>query len=114
MTAGDRVTELLAARRGESITRTYRDGERFFILGIAKPLVCRSGLKMSVQASETHYCTPRNNLGPWTHFEIGFPSEEVAALLPYAEEPGNPTGTVYGWVPAEVIEQVIADNGGLV
>jgi aspartate/methionine/tyrosine aminotransferase len=32
--------------------------------------------------------------------------------MKYAESPSNPTGTVYGWVPVEVISEVIAKRGG--
>ena len=31
----------------------------------------------------------------------------------YAETPENPTETVYGWVPVEVVESVIEKHGGL-
>ena len=37
-------------------------------------IVCKDGTTLSVQASEFHYCTPRDNKGPYTHVEIGFPS----------------------------------------
>ena len=35
------------------------------------PLPLKNGGTISVQASDTHYCTPRNNEGPWTEFETG-------------------------------------------
>ena len=35
---------------------------------------CKDGEHLSVQASKTHYCTPRDDYGPYTHVEIGFPS----------------------------------------
>jgi len=35
-------------------------------------------------------------------------------LLPYAEEPDKPRGTVYGYVPAQVIVNVIAKHRGVV
>jgi len=73
---------------------------------------CADGLTMSVQASETHYCTPRDNTGPWTAVEVGFPSRRVRALMPYAETKSNPTGTVYAWVPIGIVAQVIAWHGG--
>jgi hypothetical protein len=76
-------------------------------------LTCKNGLTLSVQASYTHYCTPRQDRGPWTHVEVGFPSVKVEALMPYAEREDKPTDTVYGWVPIELVEQVIQENGGL-
>ena len=75
--------------------------------------VCSDGFSMSIQASRFHYCTPRENKGPWTAFEVGFPSHGDNLLIPYAEDPERPTETVYGWVPAEIVAQVILNHGGL-
>jgi len=33
-------------------------------------------------------------------------------IMEWAETPSNPTGTVYGWVPTEVVMEVIASHGG--
>ena len=68
---------------------------------------------MSVQASEGHYCRPRNNFGPYSMVEVGYPSEAVPELMEYAESPQTPTGTVYGYVPVEVVDVVIAAHGGI-
>jgi hypothetical protein len=76
-------------------------------------LTCKNGLTLSVQASGTHYCSPRNDEGPYTKVEVGFPSRRVEALMPYAEEARRPTDTVYPYVPIELVEQVIRENGGL-
>ena len=73
---------------------------------------CRDGFNMSVQASTTHYCTPRDSAGPWTEVEVGFPSERAEPLMPYVEDPNDPTGTVYGYVPIEVVAEVIDAHGG--
>ena len=75
---------------------------------------CKDGFTMSVQASEYHYCIPRNNDGPWTHVEVGFPSDREELLMPYAEDSEHPTETVYAYVPVEVVEKVIEKHGGLV
>lgn len=77
-------------------------------------IVCADTFTMSVQASAYHYCTPRNNTGPYTAFEVGYPSEMEELLLPYAEDKEHPTDTVYGWVPAEVIDKVIEKHGGFI
>ena len=79
----------------------------------ADKVICESGLKLSVQASGFHYCSPRENEGPYTAVEVGFPSHEVAELMPYAENPSNPTDTVYGYVPVEIVESIILKNGGI-
>lgn len=77
-------------------------------------LKCADGFMMSVQASSYHYCTPRVDAGPHINFEIGFPTEREELLMPYAEEPNRPTETVYGYVPADIVDQVIAKHGGYV
>lgn len=77
-------------------------------------IVCADGFKMSVQASGYHYCSPRDSEGPWHSVEIGFPSERVEAFMPYIDggEETDPTDTVYGYVPLELVAQAIADHGG--
>ena len=69
---------------------------------------------MSVQASETHHCQPRNDVGPYLSCEVGFPSEYTPEFAEYSEgDPEDMTGGVCGWVPLEVVEAVIARHGGL-
>ncbi len=79
-----------------------------------KPIVCKDGFNMSVQAGETHYSDPRNDRGPYRAVEVGYPSHTESLLLQFAENPDNPTQTVYGWVPADVIWDVILKHGGRV
>ena len=66
--------------------------------------------KFSVQASESHYCSPRENMQEvYDEVEIGFPnfifSEEF--INQYAEEPESPKDTVYGYVPMEELAKEI-------
>lgn len=76
---------------------------------------CADGFTMSVQGNERAYCTPRvNGAEEYTEVEVGFPNMVEELLLPYAEEPDNPRGTVYGYVPAQVIVNVIAKHRGIV
>ena len=74
----------------------------------ASSIVCNDGFRMSVQASEFHYCTPRENFGPWTHFEIGYPSHNEPSLEEYSD--GD---DIYGWVPRKVIDQIIENHDGV-
>lgn len=74
---------------------------------------CVDGFEMSVQAGRTHYCAPRKDVGPYRSAEVGYPSEREELLMPFAEEPDDPTNTVYGYVPVEIIEQVILKHGGV-
>jgi len=79
-----------------------------------KRVHCADGFIMSVQASKGHYCSPRENAAVYASVEVGFPSEKEELLMPYAESPEKPTDTVYGWVPAETIMEVIKAHGGMV
>ena len=77
---------------------------------------CADGFEMSVQASETHYCDPRENFEDasiYTSMEVGYPSATEPLLMEYAEDENNPTGTVYGWVPVETINKVLENHGGI-
>ena len=78
-------------------------------------IVCADGFRMSVQASETSYCTPRTNQADkYSAVEVGFPSEEEPLIMEYAEDPHHPCNTVYAWVPSTVVTTVIAKHGGVV
>ena len=80
---------------------------------------CSDGFMMSVQASSTHYCTPRLNAGPYTHVEVGFPNMIEPLLLPFADVDDNYgmfTGIpeLYVNVPAETVQEVIREHGGMI
>lgn len=77
-------------------------------------VMCADGLRMSVQASAYHYCQPRESVGPWYSVEVGFPNRRVEKLMRWMEDWGDtqPTEAVYGYVPIEVVAEVIADAGG--
>lgn len=80
---------------------------------LAKRIVCVDGFNLSVQATHGAYCFPRKNIGPWFKVEVGYASELEEEFMPYAESPDTPTETVYGYVPVEVVERVIAKHGGM-
>jgi hypothetical protein len=75
---------------------------------------CADGFSMSVQANEGAYCSPRDDQGPYTAVEVGFPSSYDYYLHEYAETPEKPTETVYGWVPADTVMMCIDAHGGMV
>ena len=77
-------------------------------------VICKDGFSMSVQASQFTYCSPRDDYGPYTAVEVGFPNRVEPALLPWAEDESKPTETVYGWVPSQTVALVIAKHGGMV
>lgn len=79
--------------------------------GIAKPIECTDGFSMSVQASKTHYSTPRSdNTKAYLEYEVGYPSKREELLMPFHECEDS---TVFCWVPAEIIIQVILKHGGM-
>ena len=75
---------------------------------------CEDGFSMSIQAGEYNYCEPRNNVGPYSAVEVGYPSEAEPLISQYAEDPDCLTGTVYGWVPSEKVMDVIVKHGGAI
>ena len=85
-------------------------------------VVCADGFTMSVQASENHYCSPRANGAEviYGRVEIGFPSEREPEFDEYVEDLSQDgkdidwTGSVYGWVPSDIVALVIAKHGGMV
>ena len=84
-------------------------------MGDNKRIECADGFSMSVQASKYNYCEPRiDNASEYTAVEVGFPSDYEPMLVPWVEDPEDYTGTVYGWVPVQVIVDVCAKHGGVV
>lgn len=82
---------------------------------IRPQLVCKDGFKISVQASEGHYCSPRvDGDVKYNKVELGFPNMEDELIAEYAEDPENLTETVYGWVPVEIVNKLIEKHGGIV
>jgi len=86
-------------------------------------IVCLDGFSMSVQADSSMHCSPRED-GIDTKYvavEVGYPSEEDVLLNEHVE--GNYldiendesyTNSVYPWVPAEVVKEVIDKHGGMI
>jgi hypothetical protein len=88
----------------------FLSGEKY-----VKPRVkCVDGFEVSIQASKTHYCSPRENEGPYYLVELGFPSLPLEILKEYAEEEDDLVNTVYGYVPIEKVVAVLDEHGGLV
>ena len=78
-------------------------------------VVCADGFTMSVQAHAGAYCIPRmTGASVYLEVEVGFPSGREELLMEWAEEANRPTDTVYGFVPVQVVTNVIAKHGGMV
>jgi len=84
---------------------------------ISKVVICKDGTQLSVQGSTTHYSSPRNNHGVYYEMEVGFPT--VAPPETWAKhfdgdwESGDLTGSVYGYVPVELIREFVELHGGI-
>ena len=78
---------------------------------LSKRYILHDGTVLSIQASDGHYCAPRNNIGPYTaaevHIALGTGPDGWGAY-----EDGE-FGTFYGYVPIDLIEKFIADRGGI-
>lgn len=72
-------------------------------------IFCNDGFSLSVQAGKYHYCTPRDNYGPYTAVEVGFPSGPVPATWQDYSDGDN----VYGYVPIEMVAELIVSHGGV-
>ena len=82
---------------------------------INKKVVCADGFEMSVQANEGSYCEPRlNNQKKYSLVEVGYPSAEEPLIMPWVERRDRPTDTVYGYVPVNIVTDVIVKHGGIV
>lgn len=89
------------------------------MLQIRPRAVCKDGFHVSIQASHTHYCLPRDNDGPYSEVELGYPSADPTEdIKPYAEhwddEEPDYTGTVYGYVPVKLVVKMLEEHGGIV
>ena len=77
-------------------------------------LILADGASLSVQAGGGFYCLPRDNKGPYTKVEVGFPSETPPETWKeFAEEWDKPTNTVYGYVPLSMVMLYIGAHGGI-
>lgn len=75
---------------------------------LVKRIECKDGFTISVQASEYNYCEPRyNDCNYYYEVECGFPNSKPEFIMDYADDPDNPTETVYGYVPVALVEQLI-------
>ena len=81
-----------------------------------KKVVCADGFSMSVQAHDGAYCTPREgDAERYTEMELGYPSEREELIMDWIEVPdGNPTESIYPYIPVDVVTTVIVKHGGMV
>lgn len=81
----------------------------------ADRIECADGFSVSVQVGWSSYCTPRDNAGPWTKVELGFPSASLPPVFDeFCDDPDDPrtTRTVWGYVPIEMVVELLNNHGG--
>ena len=83
----------------------------------AKAIECVDGTTLSVQAGRMLYSTPRNNLGPYSAVEVGFPSAEPPETWRdyydgYWDEDETHTGSIFAYIPVELVREYIESHGG--
>ena len=75
---------------------------------------CKDGFSVSIQANQWAYCEPQDNEGPYTSFELGFPSAGDDLIMEYMDGSElSPTQNVYGRVPLAVVEALLEKHGGV-
>ena len=102
-------------REGAELPTSYQQAPHE--LGVrsqfAEPIVCANGATISVQTGRTNYCSPRDDNGPWLEVEVGFPSVDPGPdMCMYQDGEGNPTHSVYGYVPVKLVREFIKARGG--
>jgi len=80
---------------------------------IRNRIECNDGFSLSVQASSFHYCTPRSWGVRYAQVEVGFPSAPVPEFSEYKDGNEEDSESVFGYVPVEIVEDVIRQHGGI-
>jgi hypothetical protein len=81
---------------------------------------CADGFSVSIQASAGHYCEPRiDNAKSYTHVELGYPKQNppdyIKEYVEWCVDSEPPyTNCVYPHVPAELVDRMINEHGGIV
>lgn len=108
------MSELTRIIAGKGNISDLGDGTLF--KEIEGRITCQDKTTLSVQASHYHYCTPRDDTGPYTQVEVGFPDAEPPdTWSEYFDgdwEKDNRCDSVYGWVPVSLVELFIESHGG--
>ncbi len=77
-------------------------------------IVCTDGFKMSVQGNEMTYSIPRKVTTEFKAMEIGFPSVKEDLIIEFIDNSEHdPTQSVYGHIPIDLIETIVEKHGGI-
>jgi len=77
---------------------------------------CKDGFNISIQVTKGDYCASENGIRTfgidWKLVEWGFPSQPIDAEK-YMCESGDTINGVGGYVPVELMEELIEEHGGI-
>ena len=74
--------------------------------------MCFGDLKLSIQASEYHYCSPREDCEYYHEVAVGFPNFDFSEyfISSYAEDIVTPQDTIYAYVPISELSKEISEK----
>lgn len=78
----------------------------YFYKKVAPVVKCKDGTTLSVQASQYHYSTPREDCGPYTEVEVW---KATAPVTEFDYSDDDPSA----YVPIEQVVQFIDNHGGM-
>jgi len=132
------VNDIIITPRLDAIVRSGNRGH-FYQDREDSKVTCLDGFTLSVVAGGGIYCSPRPAMcihlagidhiyepmgrddaphdypGPYDEVEVGFPSltpQPWDEWSRYAEDPEDPTGTVYSYVPVDMVRALVESHGG--
>lgn len=85
------------------------------LLKVRPRIECCDGFSFSCQAGIYLYCLPMLSLedGDYDAVELGFLSSKEELLVEYAKNSNDYTGTIYPYVPVDLVDDVIKKHGGI-
>lgn len=85
-----------------------RNGKRH-----ASPLVCKDGTHFSIQASDGHYCSPKDRVGPYTSVEVVKLGKPIPTLGAWGKPNERYQGGLWGFLSVVLVNEEIERRGGL-
>lgn len=75
---------------------------------VRKAVRTKRGRLFSIQASKGHYCSPKDDTGPYGSVEVMvIEGTHPAAFIRSNNGQRSTDAGIYGWVPVSVVEHVI-------
>ena len=80
-------------------------------LKVIPPIKCKDGTIVTIYASDRHYCSPKDNSGPYTHVEVTIGGTDPGPLHKHWDySDADPT---YCFVPLSTLRDFIDRHGGI-